>query len=160
MYKRQVLNLERDNSFDAVRSGRKTVRGKASVDYFLPNRWSIGMVVTQDLLDRGAGTAISPNWTYREPLSDSSTLLLSQSITWGSRAHWQTTHQLRPDMPSHTGQGLGSWDTQLTYRHRFQPHWVFFSQIGVSRAMGPTYAASSPPETIYNAQLGVLYFSR
>jgi hypothetical protein len=155
-----VVNLDRDSSLDAIRSGRKTVRGKASIDYFLPNRWSIGVVMTQDLMERGGGTTISPNWTYRQPLSDNSTLLLSQSITWGSRAHWQMVHQLRQDTPSHIGQGLGSWDTQLTYRHRFQPHWVFFSQIGMNRAMGPTYAASSVPVTLYNAQLGVLYFSR
>jgi hypothetical protein len=155
-----VVNLERDSSFDAVRSGRKTVRGKASVDYFLPNRWSIGVVMTQDLMERGAGTSLSPNWTYREPLSDNSTLLLSQSVTWGTRAYWQLGHQLSPDTPAHEGQGFGSWDTQLTYRYRFKPHWVFFSQAGFSRAIGPTSAASSPPVTIYNAQLGVLYFSR
>lgn len=155
-----VLNLERDSTFDALRSGRKTVRGKASVDYFLPNRWSVGVVVTQDLLARGGGTTVSPNWTYREPLSDSSTLLLSQSVTWGSRAYWQSGHQLTPDTPSHEGAGFGSWDTQLTYRHRFRPHWVFFSQAGFSRPIGPTYAASSAPVTVYNAQLGVLYFSR
>jgi hypothetical protein len=155
-----VVNLERDGSFDAVRSGRKTVRGKASVDYFLPNRWSIGVVMTQDLMERGAGTSLSPNWTYREPLSDNSTLLLSQSVTWGSRAYWPMGQKLNPDMPEHQGQGFGSWDTQLTYRHRFKPHWVFFSQAGFSRAIGPTSAASLPPVTIYSAQLGVLYFSR
>ena len=155
-----VLNLERDGSFDAVRSGRKTVRGKASADYFLPNRWSVGVVVTQDLMQRGGGTTISPNWTYREPLSDNSTLLLSQSVTWGSRAYWQTTHQLNQDTPSHEGQGFGSWDTQLTYRYRFRPHWVFFSQAGFSRTIGTTYSASSTPATLYSAQVGVLYFSR
>ena len=155
-----VLNLERDSTFDAVRSGRKTVRGKASADYFLPNRWSVGVVLTQDLMDRGGGTSISPNWTYREPLSDNSTLLLSQSVTWGTRSYWQISHQLDQTMPSHEGQGFGSWGTQLTYRHRFRPHWVFFSQAGFSRAIGPTYAASSTPVTLYNAQVGVLYFSR
>jgi len=155
-----VLNLERDSTFDAIRSGRKTVRGKASVDYFLPNRWSVGMVLTQDLMDRGGGTSLSPNWTYREPLSDDSTLLLSQSITWGNRAYWQINQQLNQDMPVHQGRGFGSWDTQLTYRHRFKPHWVFFSQIGLSRAIGPVHAGNTSPETLYNAQLGVLYFSR
>lgn len=155
-----VVNLEQDSTFDAVRSSRKTVRGKAGADYFLPNRWSVGLVATHDLMDRGGGTSMSPTWTYRQPLSDNSTLLLSQSVTWGTRAYWQTTHQLSQDMPSHEGQGFGSWDTQLTYRHRFRPHWVFFSQAGFSRTMGPTYAAPSTPVTLYNAQLGLLYFSR
>jgi hypothetical protein len=155
-----VLNLDRDSSFDAIRAGRKTLRGKASADYFLPNRWSVGIVMTQDLMDRGAGTSLSPNWTYREPLSDNSTLLLSQSITWGSRSHWQTGHQLSQDLPAHQGSGFGSWDTQLTYRLRFRPHWVFFSQAGISRAIRPVYSADLPPTTLYSAQVGLLYFSR
>jgi hypothetical protein len=29
----------------------------------------------------------------------------------------------------------------------------------MNRTMGPTYAASSVPVTLYNAQLGILYFS-
>jgi hypothetical protein len=155
-----IQNLDQDSTLDAIRSGRKTVRGKASADYFLPNRWSIGMVVTHDLMQRGGGTTLSPNWTYRHPLSDNSTLLLSQSATWGSLAYWQAGHHLHPETPSHEGQGWGSWDTQLTYRHRFKPGWVFFSQIGATRPLGPTYASAPPLETLYSAQMGVLYFSR
>ena len=155
-----IQNLDQDSSLEAIRAGRKTVRGKASADYFLPNRWSIGISVTQDLMQRGGGTAFTPNWTYRHPLSDNSTLLLSQSITWGSPAYWQAGHQLHPDTPSHEGSGFGSWDMQLTYRHRFKPRWVFFSQVGVNRPLGRTYASAPPLETLYSAQMGVLYFSR
>ncbi|MBD8049521.1 MipA/OmpV family protein [Limnohabitans radicicola] len=155
-----IQNLERDSSLDSVRSGKKTLQAKASMDYFLPNRWSIGMIVTHDMLDKGGGTALSPNWTYREPLSDNATLLFSQSITWGTASYWQTRQQRAPDLPAHQGAGLGHWDTSLTYRYRFQPHWVFFSQAGMGRAIRPVLAAELSPTFIYSAQLGVIYFSR
>lgn len=155
-----ILNLERDASLDTIRSGKKTLQAKASMDYFLPNRWSVGLQLTHDMLDKGGGTSVSPNWTYREPLSDDATLLFSQSITWGTAAYWQTGQQRAPALPAHLGQGWGHWDTSVTYRHRFQPHWVFFGQAGAGRAIGPVHAPDLPPTTVYSAQLGVLYFSR
>ena len=155
-----ILNLERDSALDNIRSGKKTLQAKANIDYFLPNRWSIGLLTTHDMLDKGGGTALSPNWTYREPLSNDATLLFSQSITWGTASYWQTSQQRAPNLPAHQGQGFGHWDTSVTYRHRFQPHWVFFGQAGVGRALHPVYAADLAPAYIYSAQLGVIYFSR
>ena len=155
-----ILNLERDGSLDTIRSGKKTLQAKASMDYFLPSRWSVGLQLTHDMLDKGAGTSLSPNLTYREPLSDDSTLLWSQSITWGTAAYWETSQRRASEWPPHQGQGWGRWDSSVTYRHRFKPHWVFFSQAGAGRAIGPVHAPELPPTTIYSAQVGVLYFSR
>ena len=72
-----IVNLQRDSTFDAFEPGRKTLRARATLDYLGWPRWSPGLALTQDLLGRGAGTAISPSLTYRQPLSDDSTILLS-----------------------------------------------------------------------------------
>ena len=155
-----IVNLQKDSTLDALESGRKTVRGKATIDYLAWSHWSIGLVATQDLLNRGAGTALSPNMTYRQALSDDSTLLLSQSFTWATATMWTTDHQLSPESTLHRGQGWGSMDTSLTLRQRWKPHLSWYMQMSRSHVLGPIYPVSLPERTTWSAQAGVIYFGR
>lgn len=155
-----IINLDNDSHFDAVKAGRKTLRAKAGLDYRLPNRWSVGLIATQDVFLRGDGTTLSPTLTYRHPLTDHSTMLLSQSATWGSGSHWQTQQQLYPEGITHSGTGWGSLGTQLAYRYKLSRHWGFFSQLNAQHTLQPIFPSplSSAPGWTYSGQLGVVYF--
>ena len=155
-----IINLDNDSHFDTFKAGRKTLRAKAGLDYRLPNRWSVGLIATQDVFMRGDGTTLSPTLSYRQPLTDHSTLMLSQSVTWGSASHWQTQQNLNPEGITHQGAGWGSLGTQLAYRHKLSRHWGFFSQLSAQRTLQPIFSSSlsSTPEWTYSGQLGVVYF--
>jgi hypothetical protein len=156
-----IINLDQSGQFDAIKAGRKTLRAKAGVDYRLPNRWSVGLIATQDLFMRGDGTTLSPTLTYRHPLSEVSTLMLSQSMTWASSAHWQTQQALDPLARTHQGTGLGEYAVQLAYRQRLSLHWAFFSQLGAQHTLSPVHPSSlnTIPSWNYSGQFGVVYFA-
>lgn len=156
-----IINLDNNSQFDALKAGRKTLRAKAGLDYRLPNRWSIGLMATQDLFMRGDGTTLSPTLTYRQPLSEVSTLMLSQSLTWANAAHWQSQQALEPLAKTHQGAGFGEYAAQLAYRLRLDKHWAVFSQLGAQHTMAPvTFTLTPTPGWTYSGQIGVVYFDR
>jgi hypothetical protein len=152
-----VLNLDQDATFDAFRSGRKTLRVKASLDYSLNRRWILGLNMTQDLLKRGDGTTFSPTLTYRKPLDDNSALLLSAYTTWATAPHWQTEAARDEGSALRQGAGLGVWGAQITYRQRWSPKWAFYTQLSTSRLISPSTAVRDPQG--FGGQLGAIYFS-
>ena len=155
-----IVNLSKDATLDALEPGLKTVRGKATLDYLGWSHWSVGLVATQDLLDRGAGTALSPSITYRQALSEDSTILLSQSATWATSTLWTTDHQLNPEGTVHQGTGWGSLDTSLTLRQRWKRHVSWYAQMSRSHVLGPLYPTAHPEHTTWSAQAGLIYFGR
>jgi len=155
-----IINLDQTGQFDALKAGRKTLRAKVGVDYRLPNRWSVGLIATQDMFMRGDGTTLSPTLTYRHPLNDVSTLMLSQAMTWASNAHWQTQQALDPLAKTHQGTGLGVYAVQLAYRQRLSHHWAFFGQLGAQHTLSPVQAPlNTTPNWNYSGQFGVMYFA-
>lgn len=155
-----IINLDQDSHFDALKAGRKTLRAKAGLDYRLPNRWSLGLIATQDVFMRGDGTSLTPTVSYRLPLTDHSTLMLSQSATWASAAHWQAQQRLDANTLVHRGTGFGHISTQLAYRHKLSRHWAVFGQVGAQRSRQPIFSNPllSSPQWTGSAQFGVLYF--
>ena len=154
-----IVNLQKDSPTEVLESGRKTLRGRATIDYMGWSHWSVGLVLTQDLLGRGAGTALSPNITYRQALTEDSTLLLSQSLTWATAEMWRTAQQLSPQSVVHQGQGWGSADSSVTLRQRWKPQWSWYAQMNHSRAIGPVYPVTETERSRWSAQAGVIYFS-
>lgn len=157
-----IINLDHNSQFDALKAGRKTLRAKAGVSYRLPNRWSVGLVATQDVFMRGDGTTLSPTLAYRQPLSEVSTLLFSQSMTWGNSTHWQTQQAREPLVRTHQGSGFGEYAAQLTLRRRLSPHWAVFSQVAAQHTLSPVMALPLPhaPNWTYSAQVGLMYFDK
>ncbi|MEN9889381.1 MAG: hypothetical protein RL559_1418 [Pseudomonadota bacterium] len=154
-----IINLQKDSTLDALEPGFKTLRGKATIDYLGWSHWSLGLVLTQDLLDRGVGTTLSPGVTYRQALNDSSTLLLSQSVTWASASANATSHRLSPDSAVRQGAGWSSLDTSLVLRQRLTRHISWYAQLNRSQLTGTLYPTALPTErSHWNAQAGVLYF--
>ena len=155
-----IVNLDHNSQFDALKAGRKTLRAKVGVSYRLPNRWSVGLMATQDMFMRGDGTTLSPTLAYRHPLSEVSTLMFNQSMTWGSSAHWQTQQAREPMVRTHQGTGLGEYAAQLTWRRRLSTHWAFFSQVAAQHTLSPVLASplTTTPSWAYSGQFGVMYF--
>lgn len=156
-----IVNMQRDSMFDTVQSGRKTIRGKATLDYLGWSHWSAGLVVTQDLLGRGAGTALSPSVTYRQALSDNSTVLLSQSFTWAQSDLWRYTSQIDPwidlNQASHWGTSM---DTTLTLRQRWKSHWSWFAQLSRNQMLKPGDPIAHEGQIRWAGQVGVIHFQR
>ncbi len=155
-----IVNLQRDATLDIFEPGRKTVRGKATMEYLGWSHWSLGLLATQDVLGRGAGTALSPFVTYRQAIDDNSTVLLSQSATWATSTTWTTQRELNPNGAAHRGEGWGSLDTTLTLRQRWKPRVSWFAQLNRSQVLAPLYPAPTGDRTVWSAQAGVIYFAR
>ena len=155
-----IVNMQRDSNFDALLPGRKTLRGRATIDYLGWPHWSVGLSLNQDMLGRGAGTSVSPSLTYRQPLSQDSTILLTHTFTWTRSDLWRYKPDLDPaidpNQPSHWGRTM---DTSLTLRQRWRPHWSWFAQLGRSQIL----RAGDPlaqPGTHWAGQMGIVYFER
>ncbi len=154
-----IVNLQKDSPTDLLEPGRKTLRGKALVEYMAWSHWSLGLLLTQDLLNRGAGSTLSPALTYRQALGSDSTLLLSQSVTWGTAEQWQTAQLASPSLAVRQGQGWGSTSTTLTLRQRWQARWSWYAQVSRQQVLGPIAHDSDGDRTRWSSQLGVVYFS-
>ena len=156
-----IVNLQRDSTFDAVQSGRKTVRGRATIDYLGWSHWSVGLILTQDLMGRGAGTSLSPSVTYRQALSESSTILLSQSFTWAKSDTWRYTTLTDPsvnlDQPSRWGTSM---DTSLTLRQRWKAHWSWFAQLSRNQLLQAGDPLAREGQLRWAGQAGLIYFQR
>ncbi|WP_146187787.1 MipA/OmpV family protein [Limnohabitans sp. T6-5] len=152
-----VINLDQDADFDAFKSGRKTLRLRANLDYKFSRQWLAGLSLTQDVLGRGDGTTASPTVTYIQPLDDDSAMLLSAYTTWGNAAHWQSTAARSPGSALRQDAGLGNWGAQITYRQRFTQRWAFYSQLSASQFINPVLPSGQA--VVYGGQLGVIYFS-
>jgi len=154
-----VVNLQRDSRFDAFQSGRKTLRGKGTIDYLGWPHWSAGLVVKQDLLGRGAGTSLTPSITYRKAVSNDSTLLFSHALTWSRSDQWRYTQQNNPaidlEQPSRWGLGM---DTSLTLRQRWKPHWSWFAQLNRSQLMRAGDPTAHSGQVFWSGQVGLVYF--
>lgn len=154
-----IVNLQRDSRFDAFQPGRKTVRGKASIDYLGWPFWSVGLVVKQDLLGRGAGTSLSPAITYRKPVSEDSTILLTHALTWSRSEQWRYAQQNNPDVDLSQPSRVGlSMDTSLTLRQRWKPHWSWFAQLNRSQLMRAGDPTTQSGQIVWSGQFGVVYF--
>jgi hypothetical protein len=152
-----VINLDQDADFDTFKSGRKTLRLRANLNYRFSRQWLAGLSLTQDVLGRGDGTTASPTVTYIQPLDHDSAMLLSAYTTWGSAAHWQSTAARSPSSALRQDAGLGNWGAQITYRHRWTTRWAFYSQLSASQFINPLL--QSGQAAVYGGQLGVIYFS-
>lgn len=156
-----IVNMDRDSSFDTFQSGRKTVRGKATIDYLGWSHWSTGLALTQDLMNRGAGTSLSPSITYRQALTDSSTILLSQSFTCAQSDLWRYTPQFDPSVnQAQDGHWGRSMDTSITLRQRWKAHWSWFAQLNRSQTLKAGDPIAREGQVRWAGQIGMIYFQR
>ena len=155
-----VVNMDHESRFDLFESGRKTLRGRATIDYLGWSHWSVGLALTQDMLGRGAGTSLSPSLTYRQAVNEDSTILLTHSFTFAKSDAWRYRANLDPQIDRNQPSGWGgTMDTSLTLRQRWKPQWSWFFQISRSQTM---HGGDPTVQTVQNwsSQAGVIYFDR
>lgn len=156
-----IVNLQKNSTFDAIESGRKTVSGKATIDYLGWSHWSVGLVLTQDLMGRGAGSSFSPSVTYRQAISDDSTVLLSHSYTAAKSDIWRYTLATDSSVDRLAdSRWATSTDTSLTLRQRWKPHWSWFAQINRNQLLHAGDPTAQSGQVRWSGQFGMVYFQR
>jgi hypothetical protein len=155
-----VINLQKDSPTAVLESGRKTLRGKAMIEYTGWSHWRVGLTLTHDLLGRGAGTALSPSVTYLQNLSEDTSILLSQAFTWSNVEAWGTSQDPIRWSQGPSGGGWRSADTGITLRQRWHRHWSWFGQINRGHVLGPLNGDAEQERSVWSGQVGVIYFSR
>ncbi len=155
----RIQNITDNESFDGFGSGKNTLRGRASINYRLSPRWSIGTDITQDLMDRGDGTTVTVGASYLWPLDDRSSLSINSGVSWATADHWKTQYRTAPAPSAPWHAGLGGLGAGLSYRYSIRPQWAWFGTVSTSRALGQVNEVS-PSLLSWNGQIGLIYFSR
>ena len=155
-----VVNMHHESRFDMIEAGRKTLRGRATIDYLGWPHWSAGLALTQDMLGRGAGSSLSPSLTYRQTVNDHSTILLTHAFTFARSDAWRYRDNLDPQINLTQASGwTSSMDTSLTLRQRWKPQWSWFIQINrnqIMQAGDPTVQTGQN----WSGKAGVIFFDR
>jgi MltA-interacting protein MipA len=154
----RIQNLDDNASFDGFAGGRNTLRGRAHISWRLTQRWSIGSEITQDLLVRGDGTTLTAGLSYLWPLSERSSVGLGAGATWATGTHLQTRHRSLPRPADGWQAGLSEWGAGVSWRYSIDRRWALFASVGSATPLGPLRDVS-PSVTIWNGQMGLLYFS-
>jgi len=168
------LRLDSGRSFDGdpVWGGlpdiRTTLRGRASAQRALGDRWSWGASADQDLLGRDGGLRLSSGIHYHYPLSERTRWDFGLSATWGNGRYMQTHFGITPagaatvgSAPHAPGGGLEGLQLGWNTSTALSPHWVLFGGVGVSTLRGD--AARSPlvnRRTTSSATVGLAYRNR
>lgn len=155
----RLQNITENESADGFGPGLKTLRGRASINYRLTPRWSIGTDITQDLLNRGDGSTLTAGVSYLWPLDERSTLSINSGVNWATASHWQTQYRTAPPPAAAWHAGVGGIGAGLSYRYSSHPQWAWFGTVGTSRALGQVNEVS-PSLLTWSGQIGLLYFSR
>ena len=155
----RIQNLKDNESFDGFSSGRNTLRARMSMNYRLHNAWSIGLDLTQDMLNRGDGTTMTVGASYWWALDDHSSLSVNAGTTWATRDHWRTLMRDAAVPEGGWRAGLGEVGGGLSYRYSLRPHWAWFGTLSTTRTLGQV-AEVSPTPLIWRGQIGLIYFSR
>lgn len=155
----RVHNITHNEGFDGFSGGRNTLRARASMAYRLTPRWTLGIDLTQDVINRGDGTTLTPGVSYLWPLSEHSTLSLSMGTTWATADHWQNQYRESPLPARPWRAGLGDAGAGLSYRYSLGGPWAWFTTLSTGRPLGQAAEVSTEPHT-WSGQIGLLYFSR
>lgn len=155
-----VVHLDRDSAWGAFAAGRKTLRARATVDHLLGAHWSTGVVLTQDLLQRGGGGSLSPHLSWRWNLDTERSVMLSQSLTWADAPFWATEQRTQPQGLYPQGSGWGHQERWLLYRQRLRPQVSWFAQLQWRRSLAAAPVGGEVERTAWLGQLGVVYFAR
>jgi hypothetical protein len=154
----RIQNIKTGESFDFIESGRKTLRGRALVNYKLGTSSFLGFEVTQDLLNRGDGTTVSLGVSESFRLTERSLLIANAGVTWANAIHWQAGNPAST-AAGNLSSGLGSVGVGASYRYSPSPSWAWYTSVGSSRLVGEVGQVLGT-QWRFSGQLGILYFGK
>ncbi len=143
----------RDPGSDAALAGldkrRSTLRGRLGVARTLGGGWQVRAGWNPDLLNRDGGSYVDAGLGYGWALTPTVRANANVGATWADARHLQSyfgiteAESQRSGHPVYRpGSGLRDVGASVGLRTDFGPHWVGFTNLGVSRLIGP--AADSP----------------
>ena len=155
----RVHNLNTGESFDAFEPGRKTLRGRLLSNLRINRRWTAGVELTHDLLNRGDSSTVSLGVSYAWPLTNHSELSLNTGVKWATAEHWRTAAGSHRTGIEGLTTRIGSVGSGLSYKHSLSKQWAWFSILDINKDVG-NVARLSGPNVHVSGQVGFLYFGR
>jgi hypothetical protein len=155
----RVHNLNTGESFDAFEPGRKTLRGRLLSNLRINRRWTAGIELTHDLLNRGDSSTVSLGVSYGWPLTNHSELSLNTGVKWATAEHWRTAAGTYRTGIEGLTTSIGSVGSGLSYKHSLSKQWAWFSILDINKDVG-NVARLSGPNVHVSGQVGFLYFGR
>lgn len=155
----RIHNLNSGEAFDAFEPGKQTVRSRVFSNIHVTNRWIAGLEWTQDVLNRGDSSTITPGLSFAIPVADQRELIFNAGITWAPAEHWRTAQASHHEGLHTLKTGVGSIGAGVNYKRSFSKQWAWYSSISVNKDVG-NVARLSGPHTTVNSQVGILYFER
>jgi hypothetical protein len=142
----RIQNLTTGEAFDFSEPGRKTLRGRALLNYKLADQTYIGFELMRDLLDRGDGTTFSTGVSHFFPI-DKKSLIIANA----TNASYAGSTSL--------GAGFGSLGVGLSYRYAPSKSWAWYATAAASQPIGEV-ANFRGSNWQVGGQIGVMYFSK
>jgi hypothetical protein len=162
----RLHNITTGDGFNALESGRLTLRGRLYASYQWSPKWSLATELTHDLQNRGDGQTITLAASRSWNLSSKDVLSWGAGIKWADAEHWRTPYTLDPTLPAaqlalanQLGSGWGSMSTGLAYRRTLADNLVFVGGINASRPVGHLTDIAGTRLNI-GAQVGLLWFGK
>jgi MltA-interacting protein MipA len=160
----RLRNVTSGSNFNALESGRLTLRGRVLASYVITPHWSVAGELTQDLQNRGDGTTFSLGATRVWPLAERDQLSLGMGLKWANAEHWRTPYLFAqnqsPDILVQANalkSGFGAASIGLEYRYRLSDKTVLIGGLSASRSIAQL-AQIQGSKINLGAQIGVLWF--
>jgi hypothetical protein len=154
----RIQNLTTGEAFDFTEPGRKTLRGRALLNYKLADRTYLGFELTRDLLNRGDGTTFSTGVSHIFPLNEKSIVIANAGVVWADGEHWRTSNSSYAASAT-LGAGFGSLGLGLSYRFAPSKNWAWYATTGLSRPIGEVANIRDSSWQV-GGQIGLMYFGR
>jgi MltA-interacting protein MipA len=154
----RIQNLTTGEAFDFSEPGKKTLRGRALLNYKLTNRTYLGFELTRDLLDRGDGTTVSTGVSRMFPVSEKSIVVANAGVVWADREHWRTSNSTYAGSGA-LGAGFGLLGIGVSYRYSPSKNWAWYATTGLSRPIGQI-ANFREASWQVGGQIGLMYFGK
>ena len=162
----RLQNLNTGSGFNALESGRLTVRGRVLASYQINPLWNVLGEVTHDLQDRGDGSTLSLGASRLWSLGERDQMSVGASIKWANAEHWRTPYLLNPQTPAdklaqaqRLTSGFGSAGIGWEYRYKLAEQTMLLSSVSASRSIGQLADLNGTRLSI-SAQLGLLWFGQ
>jgi hypothetical protein len=160
----RLHNITTGDGFNALESGRLTLRGRLYASYQWSPQWSLASELTHDLQNRGDGQTLTLAASRSWQLSSKDVLSWGTGIKWADAEHWRTPYLLDTSLPAsqlalanQLRSGWGSMSTGLAYRRSLTDKLVLVGGINASKSIGQlTDVAGS--RVNFGAQFGLLWF--
>lgn len=158
----RIQNITTGEAINLLESGRYTLRGRLQAYYKLPQAWTLGSELTQDLMNRGDGTTLTLGASKAFEISGRQSLNFALGTTWATAKHWRTPYLTQPTLAAQANQlraGFGSLGAGVTYRKELTRHLIWTCSLAADQALGQLQDLNGS-RVNFSLQTGLLWFGQ